>query len=207
MVNDPPITTLFIDIGGVLLTNGWDRAARQHAAGAYHLDYAEMDERHHLTYDTYEEGKLTLDEYLQRVVFYQARSFSMDEFKNFMYSLSLPYDQMLDLVHLLKARYPLKTIAVNNEGRELNDYRIRQFSLGEVIDTFVSSCFVHFRKPDLDIFKIALDITQSPPQQVAYIDDRPMFVEIAQTLGIRGVRHVDHPSTLSKLAELGLKID
>jgi len=207
MVNDPPITTLFIDIGGVLLTNGWDRAARQHAADAYNLDYAEMDERHHLTYDTYEEGKLTLDEYLLRVVFYQARSFSMDEFKNFMFSLSQPYDQMLDLVRLLKARYPLKTIAVNNEGRELNDYRIRQFSLGEVIDTFVSSCFVHFRKPDLDIFKIALDITQSPPQQVAYIDDRPMFVEIAQTLGIRGIRHVDHPSTQSKLAELGLKID
>ena len=207
MVNDPPITTLFIDIGGVLLTNGWDRAARQCAADAYHLDYAEMDERHHLTYDTYEEGKLTLDEYLLRVVFYQARSFSMDEFKNFMFSLSQPYDQMLDLVRLLKARYPLKTIAVNNEGRELNDYRIRQFSLGEVIDTFVSSCFVHFRKPDLDIFKIALDITQSPPQQVAYIDDRPMFVEIAQTLGIRGIRHVDHPSTQSKLAELGLKID
>ena len=207
MVNDPPITTIFLDIGGVLLTNGWDRAARQHAADAYHLDYAEMDERHHLTYDTYEEGKLTLDEYLLRVVFYQARSFSMDEFKNFMFSLSQPYDQMLDLVHLLKARYPLKTIAVNNEGRELNDYRIRQFSLGEVIDTFVSSCFVHFRKPDLDIFKIALDISQSPPQQVAYIDDRSMFVEIAQTLGIRGIRHVDHPSTLSKLAELGLKID
>jgi len=207
MVNDPPITTIFLDIGGVLLTNGWDRAARQRAADAYHLDYAEMDERHHLTYDTYEEGKLTLDEYLLRVVFYQARSFSMDEFKNFMFSLSQPYDQMLDLVHLLKARYPLKTIAVNNEGRELNDYRIRQFSLGEVIDTFVSSCFVHFRKPDLDIFKIALDISQSPPQQVAYIDDRSMFVEIAQTLGIRGIRHVDHPSTLSKLAELGLKID
>jgi putative hydrolase of the HAD superfamily len=207
MVNDPPITTLFLDIGGVLLTNGWDRATRQHAADAYHLDYAEMDERHHLTYDTYEEGKLTLDEYLLRVVFYQARSFSMDEFKNFMFSLSQTYDQMLDLVHLLKARYPLKTIAVNNEGRELNDYRIRQFSLGEVIDTFVSSCFVHFRKPDLDIFKIGLDISQSPPQQVAYIDDRPMFVEIAQTLGIRGIRHVDHPSTLSKLAELGLKID
>ena len=85
------ITTLFLDIGGVLLTNGWDRNIRIRAAEKFGLDQDEMNERHHLTFDTYEEGKLSLDEYLHRVVFYQDRSFSPEEFKAFMYAQSQPF--------------------------------------------------------------------------------------------------------------------
>ncbi len=92
----PHITTLFLDLGGVLLTNGWDRAARQRAAERFHLDYDETNERHHLTFDTFEEGKLTLDEYLDRVVFYQPRDFSRGTFVEFMYAQSQPYQDMID---------------------------------------------------------------------------------------------------------------
>jgi len=198
------ITTLFLDIGGVLLTNGWDRAARQRAAEQFRLEYADVEERHHLTYDTFEEGKLSLDEYLHRVIFCQPRPFSLEEFKSFMLSLSQPYAEMMSLVRALKTSYRLRTIAVSNEGREINTYRIQKFSLGEVIDTFVSSCFVHFRKPDLDIYRIALDISQSPPERVVYLDDRPLFIEVASSLGIRGLLHEDYESTRQKLAELGL---
>jgi putative hydrolase of the HAD superfamily len=198
-----PITTLFLDIGGVLLTNGWDHAARQHAADAFHLDYADVEERHHLTYDTYEEGKLSLDEYLQRVIFCQERPFSVDEFKSFMLSRSQPNPEMLDLIRSLKAKFQLKTIAVSNEGREINAYRIRTFKLNNLIDTFVSSCFVHFRKPDLDIYRIALDISQATPDEVVYIDDRPLFVEVADSLHIHGILHIDFQTTRSKLSEYG----
>jgi putative hydrolase of the HAD superfamily len=198
------ITTLFLDIGGVLLTNGWDRTARQMAAERFQLDLADMEERHHLTYDTYEEGKLSLDEYLHRVIFCQERPFSADEFKTFMLARSQPYPEMLELVRLKKSRHHLKIIAVNNEGREINSYRIAEFKLDRVIDTFVSSCFVHYRKPDLDIYRIALDVSQSLPEQVVYIDDRPLFVETANSLGIRGILHVDTPTTRSKLVALGL---
>ena len=198
------ITTLFLDIGGVLLTNGWDRTARQLAAERFQLDLADIEERHHLTYDTYEEGKLSLDDYLQRVVYCQERQFSMDEFKTFMLARSQPYPEMLELVRLKKSRHHLKTIAVNNEGREINSYRIAEFKLDQVIDTFISSCFVHYRKPDLDIYRIALDVSQSLPEQVVYIDDRPLFVETANSLGIRGILHVDVPSTRAKLAAFGL---
>ena len=201
---DVPITTLFLDIGGVLLTNGWDHAARKKAAQAFHLDYNDMEERHHLTYDTYEEGKLSLDEYLQRVIFCLERPFSVDEFKAFMLSRSQPYNEMIAMIRLVKAQYKIKTIAVSNEGREVNAYRIQQYKLAEVIDTFVSSCYVHYRKPDLDIYRIALDVSQSSPRQVAYIDDRPLFVEVASSLGIHGILHVDFPTTRAKLAELGL---
>jgi putative hydrolase of the HAD superfamily len=198
------ITTLFLDIGGVLLTNGWDHAARQSAAERFRLDFTDVEERHHLTYDTYEEGKLSLDEYLQRVVFCHAHSFSVDEFKSFMLSRSQPYPEMLDLISCLKNRYKLKTIAVNNEGREINSYRITEYKLDQIIDTFVSSCFVHYRKPDLDIYRIALDVSQSLPKQVAYIDDRPLFIETANSLGIRGILHTDVPTTIVKLTALGL---
>lgn len=201
-----PISTLFLDIGGVLLTNGWDRHARMHAAEAFHIDFGEMDERHHLTFDTYEVGKLSLEDYLDRVIFYVKRPFSKEEFRTFMFTRSQPYNEMIDLVRVLKARYHLRTVAVSNEGRELTRYRIQQFSLDQIIDTFVSSCFVHFRKPDKDIYRIALDISQSTPGQVVYIDDRLLFVQVAEELGIQGIHHTSYQATHDALEELELKI-
>ena len=206
MTPSSPVTTLFLDIGGVLLTNGWDHTIRTHAAEKFGLDYDEMNERHHLTFDTYEEGKLSLDEYLNRVVFYQERSFSREEFKVFMYAQSEPFPDMLKLMRDLKTQHGLQIAAVSNEGRELTVYRVGQFKLGSFIDFFVSSCFVHYRKPDADMYRIALDISQVTPEQVVYIDDRPMFVEIAQELGIRGIIHKDYETTRKTLEALGLSL-
>jgi putative hydrolase of the HAD superfamily len=200
------ITTLFLDIGGVLLTNGWDRSTRRRAAETFHLDYDEMDERHHLTFDTYEEGKLTLEEYLDRVVFYEERSFTRDDFRKYMFSQTTPFPEMIELVCGLKARYGLKIAVVSNEGRELTGYRIQTFGLGLFVDFFITSCFVHFRKPDADMYRVALDIAQVEPKQVVYIEDRAMFVEVAQTLGIRGIVHTGYESTRQELAELGLSL-
>jgi len=201
-----PIKTLFLDIGGVLLTNGWDNNTRTRAAEKFSLDYNEMNERHHLTFDTYEVGKLSLDEYLNRVVFYQDRSFSREEFKDFMYTQSLPFPEMIALIRELKARYGLQVAAVSNEGRELTMYRVQRFKLGTVIEFFISSCFVHYRKPDVDIYRIALDIAQVRPEQVVYIDDRAMFVEVARGLGIRGIIHTGYEATRTALEELGLSL-
>jgi putative hydrolase of the HAD superfamily len=206
MTASASITTLFLDIGGVLLTNGWDRAIRTAASKKFGLDYPEMDERHHLTFDTYEEGKLSLDEYLNRVVFYQKRSFSREEFKTFMYTQSQPFPEMIELIRSLKSKYKLQIAAVSNEGRELTVYRVQQFNLGNFIDFFISSCFVHYRKPDADLYHIALDIAQVHPEQVIYIDDRPMFVEVAQGLGIKGIIHTSLAATRTNLADLGLSI-
>src|SRR6476620_12625156 len=133
VIPSSPITTLFLDIGGVLLTNGWDRGMRKLASKKFGLDYEEMDERHHLTFDTYEEGKLSLDEYLNRVVFYQDRSFSREEFKTFIYSQSQPFPKMIEWVRGLKAQHDLQIAAVSNEGRELTTYRVQQFKLGTFI--------------------------------------------------------------------------
>jgi len=136
------ITCVFLDIGGVLLTDGWDRHGRARAAGELHLDLAEMEDRHHLTFDTYEEGKLTLEEYLGQVVFYQKRPFTQDQFRHFMFEQSKPYPEMIELITRLKVRYGLKIAVVSNEARELNSYRIREFKLDKFVDCFVplASC-------------------------------------------------------------------
>jgi putative hydrolase of the HAD superfamily len=201
------ITTLFIDIGGVLLTNGWDRAARKQAAATFSLDLIELEERHHLTFDTYEEGKLTMDEYLSRIVFYEDRSFTRDTFKEFMYSRTEPYAEMIELICKVKEKYNLKIAIVNNEGRELNEFRINKFGINKFVDFFISSCFVHFRKPDADIWRIALDIAFVKPAEVLYIEDRAMFVSVAEGLGINGLLHTDYASTKEKLKGWGFEVD
>lgn len=198
------ITTLFLDVGGVLLTNGWDRAARRRAAETFGLNQAEMDERHHLTFDTYEVGKLSLDDYLKRVVFYLERNFSPDDFKAFMFAQSRPLPNMIALICRLKARHSLRVAVVSNEGRELTQHRIKAFGLHTFVDSFIASSFVHFRKPDVDIFRMALDISQAEPGQVAYLDDRAMFVEVARGLGINGIVHEGFETTRSALEALGL---
>jgi putative hydrolase of the HAD superfamily len=200
-----PITTLFLDVGGVLLTNGWGHQSRALAAKAFDLNLDEMEDRHHLTFDTYEVGKLTLEEYLSRTVFYEERPFTLDMFREFMFAQSQPYPEMIELVHKLKAQHELRVATVNNEARELNSHRIRRFKLDEFVDFFISSCFVHFRKPDADIFRLALDIAQVPAEQVVYIDDQPLFVQVAEGLGIHGIRHADYQSTCAKLASFGLQ--
>jgi putative hydrolase of the HAD superfamily len=205
-MNNTSVTCMFLDIGGVLLTNGWDHHARKRAAARFKLDWAEMQERHELNFDTYEEGKLTLGEYLARVVFHQKRSFTQAQFRRFMFAQSQAHPEMIELVAQLKLRHRLKIIVVSNEAREINAYRIRRFKLGGLADAFISSCFVHLRKPDAGIFRLALDIAQTPARQIVYLEDTPLFVQIAESLGIRGILHTDYPSTCAKLSVLGLKI-
>lgn len=201
------ITCLFVDIGGVLLTNEWDLPARKRAASNFNLDLVEMEDRHHLNYSTYEEGKITLEDYLNRVIFYQKRSFTRTQFQSFMLAQSKPYPEMIELIAQLKIRRGLKIVVVSNAGRELNEYRIQQFKLDRFVDSFISSCFVHIRKPDLDIFRLALDVAQAQARQVIYIENTPMFVQIAEDLGIRSILHTGYSSTCAKLASFGLSSD
>ncbi|MCX5890216.1 MAG: HAD family phosphatase [Deltaproteobacteria bacterium] len=203
------ITTLFLDIGNVLLTNGWDRGMRREAAEKFNLDAEEMNERHHLTFDTYEGGKLSLDEYLTRLVFYEDRPFTREDFKTFMFAQSQQKPEMAqttELIKGLKAKYGLKVATVSNEGLELTRYRIKKFNLGSYVDFFISSCFVHYRKPDSDLYCLALDCAQVMPEQVVYLDDRLMFVEVARGLGIHGIHHTGFAATRDAFGCLGLSL-
>ena len=201
------ITYLFVDIGGVLLTDGWSHESSKLAAKKFGLNFKELNKRHAEALGAYELGKLTMGEFLSLVVFCEKQPFTQAQFLKFLFAQSKSYPEMIELIRKLKAKYGLKIIVVSNEGHELNAYRIRKFKLNEFVDSFISSCFVHISKPDADIFRLALDITQARPRQVVYIENTMMFVQIAESLGIRTILHTDYSSTCAKLASLGLQID
>ena len=207
MKKNGSITTLFLDIGGVLLTDGWSHGTSKLAAKKFGLDVEDLKNRHNEALGTYELGKLSFEEYLSLVVFREKRPFTPAQFREFIFGQSKPYPEMIALVRRLKARYGFSIIVVSNEGRGLNEYRIRKFKLDEFVDSFISSCFVGMRKPDADIFRVALDTAQVPSKQVIYIDNTPMFVELAEGLGIQSILHTDFRSTCVQLASFGLHDD
>ena len=181
------VSTLFWDVGGVILTNGWDRSSRKLASQQFGLDWEEYQDRHDLAFPGFEMGELTLDQYLDRTLFYRARSFSREDFKAFMYAQSkeMPESRAV-LSELARAgRFFLTTI--NNEPLELNQRRIEQFGLRKEFRVFFSSCYVRMRKPDAAIYQLALAVTQRDPQECIFIDDRALNLECAARLGMRTI--------------------
>src|SRR5579864_5531987 len=184
----PAIEAIFWDVGGVLLTNAWDRQQQRLAAlEHFHLDVEEFEDRHAMVISSFERGKITLEEYLDRTAFYRTRPFTREAFKDFMFSLSQPIPEVLTFAHSLadSGKYFMGTI--NNESRELNLYRIEQYALRKIFDLFLSSCFVGLRKPEQGIYRLALETTQIPPQQACFIDDRPLNLESAAALGMKTI--------------------
>jgi putative hydrolase of the HAD superfamily len=200
----PEIKALFWDVGGVLLTNAWDRTQREAALERFQLDREEFADRHELVVSSFERGKINLDEYLERTVFYRPRPFGREEFKNFMYSLSQPDADALKLASQLarSGRYLMGTI--NNESRELNQYRIEKFGMRSIFKVFVSSCYVGLRKPEEGIYRLALDVTQQVPEECCFIDDRALNLEVAKRLGMHTIE-MDHVEQLiAELQKLGV---
>jgi putative hydrolase of the HAD superfamily len=200
------IRALFLDVGGVLLTNGWDSKVRRALADHFYLDLADFEARHHLTFDTYESGKISFDVFLERTVFYKRRDFTPADFKKFVSDYTKPFPEMIELMSRIKEKHNLKVAVVSNEGRELTFDRVERFNLKSFVDFFIVSSFVHLRKPDTDIYQLALDVAMLQPQQVAYIDDRDMLVEVASKMGIVGIQHTAYDSTKARLAALGLTV-
>jgi len=202
----PGIDTVFWDIGGVILTNGWDHKSRKVAAETFHLDWEEFSDRHDLSFPAFDSGQITMEEYLNRTLFYRPRPFSREEFIAFMYAQSKPLPgsrEVLDAVTNAKKYF---VGAINNEPLELNEYRIETFKLRRNFLVFFSSCYVHSRKPEPTIFKVALEVTQRTPEKCVFIDDRPLNLESPRKLGLQTI-HFQNPEQLkSDLAKLGVEV-
>jgi putative hydrolase of the HAD superfamily len=197
---------LFLDVGGVLLTNGWGHESRQAAAKKFEIDYAEMESLHNLIFPVYEIGSISLDDYLDTVVFNEPRSFTREDFKSFIFSESKELPDLLSWLIEWKKESGFRIISINNEGKELNDYRIKKFALHRCFDAFVSSCEVGMRKPDPSIFKLAMGIAHATPAQCYYFDDRIMLVEAARRTGINCYQHQDFENTKQILEHIKLNI-
>jgi len=198
------ITTIFFDIGGVLLTDGWGHDSRRKAALQFGLDWDDFTDRHQKVAHLIETNLLTLERYLDRVIFYRPRSFSRDTFREFIFAQSQPKPESLDIARQLAGsnRYSLATL--NNEVLELNLYRIRHFDLSRYFPVFFSSCFLGLRKPDEAIYRTALNIMQRPAEHCLFIDDREVNLECPRELGMRTIHFHDAGQLRRELGENGV---
>jgi putative hydrolase of the HAD superfamily len=204
VVASSPYLCVFSDIGGVLGTNGWDGSLRSKTIAQFGCDHAEIDARHRLLFDSYERGFMTLDDYLGKVFFAEDRDFSLRELRDFVLDHSTPWPDNIAFLGRLKQLNSLKLGLISNEGEGLTEFRVQKFGLREVADFMIFSHFVHMRKPDPSIWKLALDLAQVSARDCVYIDDRSLFVEVSAELGFTSIQHTSLDSTREQLAALGL---
>jgi putative hydrolase of the HAD superfamily len=200
------ISSLFWDVGGVILTNGWDREARREATRVFGLDPEDFEDRHELVHTAFENGRITLNEYLDRTVFYEEKPFSREQFSEFMFGRSQMKDGAPEIAAALASTGRYSMYAVNNESSELNRYRIETFGLAGYFSAFFSSCYLGVRKPDEAIYRIALEVTRTRPQESLFIDDREVNVETARRLGMAAVRYRDPGALIRDLHEYGVDV-
>jgi putative hydrolase of the HAD superfamily len=201
------VRTLFWDNGGVILTNGWDRDSRQLAAKTFKLDWDDFEDRHELMLHAFETGELTLDEYMRRTVFYRPRSFTPEDFKAFMFDQSQPFPESLAFLGELVQTSEYMLAALNNESREINEYRIAKFNLRGYFEAFFSSCYLGLRKPGAAIYNRVLQITQRDPGECVLIDDRGLNLECARELGMNTIEFQNTAQLRDDLAQLGITTD
>jgi putative hydrolase of the HAD superfamily len=201
------ITTILWDVGGVLLTNGWDHNGRADVLAQFGLDRDAFEARHEEPNDAWEKGLITVEEYLKKTVFYEPRAFTPADFFAAMKAQSqVLKDSALGIVGNLAASETVFLGIVNNEARELNDYRIDKFNLRKDFKLFLSSCHVGLRKPDPQIFRMALNVLQKDAVSVAFVDDRPGNVEAANSVGIQGIRYQGSEHLKAEFEKLGIAL-
>ncbi len=183
------IEAVFWDIGGVLLTNGWDGAARRKGAEVFGLEWEEFEARHQAQENAFDRGLMTFDQDLERVVFYKDRPFSRADLAEYIFAQSQPHPEVIAIAERMASsrRYFMATL--NNEPLELNLRRIEKFGLKRYFSAFFSSCFLGLAKPDPAIFRRVLQITQRSPGECLFIDDRAGNVESAARLGMHTCQH------------------
>jgi len=201
-----PITTIFFDIGGVLLTDGWGHASRRTAAEKFGLDWEEYAERHEKVAHAIETNRLSLDAYLRRTIFYQPRSFSVEEFREFIFAQSQPHPETIELARRLAASQKYFMATINNEIFELNTYRLREFGLGKIFPVFFSSCFLGIRKPDEAVYRLALQLTQRKAEDCLFIDDREVNLECPREMGLQTILYSSPAQLRNTLSQQGIEI-
>ncbi len=199
-------TALFCDIGGVLLTNAWGKESRRKAAEVYHLDWSEFEALHEPLMPMLEEGRISLDDYLDRTVFHSSRAFSKEEFRRFIFSQSQPHPESIEILLRLAQSKRYLLACLNNESLELNLFRIERFGLRELFSVFLSSCFLGLRKPGEAIYRKALQVTQRAPAESVFIDDREENVEGARRCGMSAIHYRDANQLRRELGAMGIEM-
>jgi len=200
------ITTIFFDIGGVLLTDGWGHDSRRAAAEKFGLDWEEYSDRHEKVGHAIETNRMSLEQYLDRTIFYRPREFSREEFRAFIFAQSQPKPESIEIVTQLAGSKKYFLATIHNEILELNVYRLEHFGLRRYFPIFFSSCFLGLRKPDEAIYRLVLQVTQQTPDQCIFIDDREVNLECPRELGMSTILFRDVERLRSELRQAGVPL-
>jgi putative hydrolase of the HAD superfamily len=200
------VTHLFFDIGGVLGSNAWDREQRAAAVAAFHLDAAELAERHPEAAASLETGRMTLGEYLRTAVFHRPRAFTPEDFTAYVKGLSTPWPASIAFARALGATGRWRLATLNNESAELNVHRLKAFGLTGIFGAFFSSCWLGVAKPSPRIFELALAMSQAEPAASVLVDDRTRNCDAARAIGMLTVQFTDVERLRGDLAALGVVI-
>lgn len=200
-------TVLYTDIGGVLGTNGWDTPLRRRLCAHFGVAFEDIEARHHLTFDSYERGYLSLDDYLRYVFFQSPRKFTIAELRDYTFSQSTAWPENIAFFRRVKELNALKMGLISNEGQGITEHRVGKFGLRQLADFMVISHYVHMRKPDHEIWRLALNLGQAKPHEAIYVDDREMFANVAAELGFTAVHHISLESTRDRFRDLGLAVE
>jgi len=182
-----PLQHIFFDIGGVLGSNGWDREQRARAIAQFSLDADDFQCRHEEVVGAWEEGRISLDEYLDIAVFHCPREFSRRQFVDFMFAQSVANEPVIAFARALTRESRFTLMTLNNEAEELNRHRIEKFGIGGLFEAFLSSCWLGLRKPTQKFYSRALAIAQADPKTSLFIDDREQNISPARALGMTAI--------------------
>jgi putative hydrolase of the HAD superfamily len=206
----PRIKTIFWDIGGVLLTNGWDRGQRTRVLTRLGVDLERYEELHDDANFFWERGLSTAEEFFHRTVFEPNPALKLSFavlWPQVCAESKVLHPDALDLLAELRAggRYQLATL--NNESRELDDYRLDAFHLRSLFDYFICSGYVHEMKPLPGIYRAAIDISGHPACTSLFIDDKQENCDAAAALGLHAIRFESPAQLRTALAGFGVRLD
>jgi putative hydrolase of the HAD superfamily len=200
-----PFDVILFDVGGVLLTNGWDHCEREHVLDRFHVDKAAFETRHARLNDPWERDAISMQEYLDEVLFYEPRSFTREDFVTAICEESAVLsDSGIGILEELAASGKCMLGALNNEARVPNDYRFHTFGLRNYFDVTLSSCYLGLRKPHREIYDRAVDILSRPADRILFIDDRPENVAAALAVGMKAIQFSGAEPLRRELETLGV---
>jgi putative hydrolase of the HAD superfamily len=200
-----PFDVILFDIGGVLLTNGWDHGDREQIFNRFGIDVTDYQERQSKLYEPWDTGRITADQFLSETIFHCPRPFTREEFWQAVLACSQWLeDGALGILEEIVASNRYLVGALNNEPRETNQYRFEHFGLSRWLRVRLSSCYLGLRKPDLAYYRRAIEILGVLPERILFIDDRIVNVEAAQQVGLRALHYEGAQKLRGELEELGV---
>ena len=203
------IRTIFWDIGGVVLTNGWDKGQRSRVLSRLGVNLEAYEEVHERANYYWERGLMTAKEFFAQTVL-QANPHLDLTFETLWPQVcaesKVLHAECLDMLSELKEQGSYRLATLNNESRELNEYRLDAFKLRSLFDYFICSGYVHEMKPLPGIFRSAIDVSGFAARTALFIDDKSENCAAAEALGMHVICFKTPRQLCTELAGYGIQV-